>query len=214
MFKKIFWIVILLFVQTLLSLKSKDLCYNIQEECIGSFDLNRKYQVKCEKVKCNGKFSIQCGINKCAINKKDCDDYIQFAYSFSLRNIQISLSIIESINENRKKLSFHEKQGQKLKLFNQNIGQCPIIPYEWKPTDVCIKGLKCYEKIKILKGFGYNYYKKPTSCQCPNSHSFECGKISSKSICAASQISCNTLKDLKTHKFHAIENCRNHSIFY
>ncbi len=211
MFNKNFLLLILLLIKTILSLKPTDLCNNIQEECKGSYDHNQKYQVKCERFKCQGKYNFQCDFNKCAMSKKNCDDYTRFAYYLRLQNEFISQMSQYKYYSSIENQSFYKKQGQKLILFNQHIGICPVIQYKWKPSDVCINGLKCFEKIKILKGFGYNYYKKPADCKCPSSHSFQCGKISSKFICSVNQGACETIKGLKT--LFGIQNCRNHNIF-
>jgi len=67
MFNKNFLLLILLLLKTILSLKPTDLCNKIQEECKGSYDHNQKYQVKCERFKCQGKYNFQCDFNKCAL---------------------------------------------------------------------------------------------------------------------------------------------------
>jgi len=148
MLKKFFLIAFL--VKLYLSLKPTDLCNNIQEECIGSYDLNQKYKVKCKSVKCQGKFSFKCsGINKCAVNKKDCEAYSFLSYSLNLPKLKAF------INEGQLRTNTENKK-EKLKLFYESIEKCPSIPYEWKPSDVCINGIHCLTQKTIPMRSGMN----------------------------------------------------------
>ena len=141
MFNKNFLLLILLLIKTILSLKPTDLCNNIQEECKGSYDHNQKYQVKCERFKCQGKYNFQCDFNKCAMSKKNCDEYNFLSYSINLEKLKSYMGRYTFINDEQ--VSKNENERKKLKLFYQRIENCPGIIYEWKASDICINGLHC-----------------------------------------------------------------------
>jgi len=59
-------IILFLILHLTNSLKTSDLCIlNEQHECKGSNDLKKNYQTKCNKIKCHGTLSYECGLNFC-----------------------------------------------------------------------------------------------------------------------------------------------------
>ena len=147
MSKKCIIIGIILLIKTILSLKSTDLCHNVEQECKGNYDSNQNYQIKCQNVKCFGKNGHQCGVTKCAVNKKQCDDYTNFTYSLSLQKLKISLGKYSI--QNQEQIKAHEKEKTKLIIINQKIANCPSSPYKFNTSDFCINGVFC-TKIDVI----------------------------------------------------------------
>ncbi len=66
------YFLVYLVVQLAAGFSFENICLNKNSECYGSYDSNSKYEVQCERIKCFGKFSYQCGLAYCTTDKSTC----------------------------------------------------------------------------------------------------------------------------------------------
>lgn len=171
-----------------MSLKSNDLCSLVQEECKGSYDSSQKYEIKCQLADCNGKYPYKCGQDKCSIDQKSCDSYLYFTLASNSYKYKNDMDKFAFIRFNLK--TMHNMERKKYKFFNENVQNCTVRFYEYKPSDVCLIGNYCLEKRKIFKAYGSNYLIKKANCTCTGAHSFHCDK----NYCTNHKSACDYLK--------------------
>jgi hypothetical protein len=194
-------IVFMLALHLIYGLKSTDYCIQKQKECKGYYDNQQNYHTKCKPVKCNGKFSIQCGdkSNICTNQKIKCTKYDN-ALSFFF-------NIINEIKTSDPLFAAkYLTEKNKIQIFNKHIKDCQNKIYKFKSNDFCLNGKNCVEIRKELIGFGFNYRKIPITktidCKCPASKSFKCDKY-----CTTDSIACEN-----QNQFFNITECGNHNI--
>ena len=105
--------------------------------------------------KCNGKFSFDCFLLKCSVDKANCDQFLKLGFSFN--------SFFTSLSAQQNKL----KKYQKLK---KEIKRCSEFQYEWQPENVCLRKMNCFSFTF------YSVYHKLRECKCSGKHSHLCGQ--------------------------------------
>ncbi len=68
MFNKKSFIILCLTLHLTIGLKSSDFCSLKQQECKGFYDKQQNYEIKCNPIKCHGKFNYDCESNTCSNN--------------------------------------------------------------------------------------------------------------------------------------------------
>ena len=196
-------IVFMLALHLIYGLKSTDYCIQKQKECKGYYDNQQNYHTKCKPVKCNGKFSIQCGdkSNICTNQKIKCTKYDNALSLF-----------FKIIDQKRTNDQYLTEKKKKIQIFNKHIKDCQNKIYKFKSNDFCLNGKNCVEIRKELTGFGFNYRKikitKKIDCKCPASKSFKCDKY-----CTTDSIACDYYKSLKIqNQFSNINECGNNNV--
>ncbi len=197
MFNRKILMILFLTLHLKIGLKSSNYCFIKQQACKGFYDEKQVYHIQCEKIKCHGQFSHDCGLNVCSRNNTDCMKYDKFKVSMK---ISIGRHPINSKTTN--------KQFEQKKLFdsfNKNINDCQNKIYKFNSNDFCINGKDCktIHKYGLLK----IKYSKKTECKCPSKQSFKCDKY-----CTIDSNACDYFKsnENKNH-FENINDCGNHN---
>jgi len=171
-------------------LKSNDFCFLKQKECKGLYDKSKKYQIKCNFIRCPAKFSYDCGSNFCAKNISVCNGYNKMY----LKKINPMLAAKDP-NKTNEIISFYK-----------NVRACQNNIYEFESNDFCVNGRNC----KAALYFHFFVKKKFVDCRCPKRKSFQCGKY-----CVIDLNACNFYKSQKNKKqFSNIKDCDNNNVAY
>ena len=148
MIKKLSLILLFLTLNLTISLKSTDFCIPKQQnECKGYYDRHKKYQIKCNTIKCHGTFNYDCGSEICSNNMTECKKY---NYRKMFSNNAFRMRIV--LTSPTKQLSL--KNG--FKLFTKQLKECEYSLYEFNANDFCLNGKNCtiihsYRHKKIIK---------------------------------------------------------------
>jgi hypothetical protein len=190
-------IILFLILHLTNSLKTSDLCIlNEQHECKGSNDLKKNYQTKCNKIKCHGTLSYECGLNFCSKSVTECSDYNHMKLYYNM--------LLEIYTFNNLKLASQQVlETNKISLFNRHIKDCEN---KFDSNEFCVNGKNCTEIRKVLKGFSYHQITKQIDCVCPVSQSIKCGKF-----CTIDSNACDYLNENKKH-FKNIKDCGNQNV--
>ncbi len=197
MLNKNILIIILLGLNLTTGLKSSDFCYPKQKECKGFYDEKQNYKVKCNLMKCHGKFSFDCESNLCSTNKTECSKYNQLGI---FMKISQEIHTIDPLF-----VAKHSKEINRVKNFNKFITVCRPKSYELKSDDFCVNGRNC----RTSYGYGHLKMIKNVDCKCPIKQSFKCDKY-----CSVNSDACSYLKSLnKNNKKNTtgIRDCGNHN---
>ena len=182
---------LLLPLAIIVGLKSKDFCFLKQKECKGFYDKSKKYQIKCNFIKCPATFSYDCGFNFCSKNISSCNKYTKM---YSTKHVNPMLAAKDS-NKTNEIISFYK-----------NVRACQNKIYEFKSNDFCVNGRNC----KAALYFHYFVTKKAVDCHCPKKKSFKCGKY-----CVIDSNACNYYKSQKNKKqYSKIKDCVNNNSTY
>ncbi len=138
-------IIVLLFLHSIICLKSNDFCIIKQKECKGFYDLKNNYKTKCNLIKCHGQFKYESSPNICSNNKTALDLYNKWL-------ILIKENAIDS------------NAAKKFKLFNKHINDCKNKSYRFNSNDFCIKTKNC--SLTQLKRFECGKYCTINSISC------------------------------------------------
>jgi hypothetical protein len=160
MIKKLSLILLFLTLHLAISLTSTDFCIPKQQnECKGYYDRHKKYQIKCNTIKCHGTFNYDCGSEICSKNMTECKKYnkIKLIQNHSFRTrIMLTLTTKYLMEKND------------FELLNKQLKECEHKIYNFDLTDFCLNGknfqIHRYRHEKIIKQI---------DCQCPNKQSFK-----------------------------------------
>ena len=134
------------------SLRSGHFCNLAEKECA-------KTKLDCVYEKCPSSHVWQCGKSKCAINEKQCNEYLETERTLqsNMLNNYIHFSLIIPMMS-----SFNNKITQEFKQFQNSFKNCtrpapplpsPTLQANRKLNDIiCVSGRNCYqfEKSKEL----------------------------------------------------------------
>ena len=108
MLNKILLFLIFLTLKLTASLKPTDFCaLKQQQECKGYYDKESNYQNECKIMKCNRKFSEDCGFNICSRDKVKCIHYFNLFSKLALATPSFFAS--KSSEKQKKFYSFNKK---------------------------------------------------------------------------------------------------------
>lgn len=207
MFSRYFLFYLAVFLEAYLCLKSTNFCKLIEKECKGSYDGKLNYKVVCDAGKCIEKYPYKCEKNICTVDKQECEDYLDFSY---FTNVIAKKDKLKSVFL---KQDYYEDKFNQFKIKIQN---CTEKAYQFKPSDMCLKGVSCYQRQEILSrlnsfGFGANrkFALKKIECPCRGDYSYHCGK----QYCTVNRLVCDsfTAKNIKL-KSNEIKNCTGNAI--
>lgn len=192
----IFALVSILFLKSVISIKTNDFCKNIDTNCTGSYDSKYNYKTHCTNFKCQGKHAYQCGLNKCSIDKQSCGLYNK---------------ILMMIKQFERSALFGNKLSS-FDAFNSKILKCvSMSKYTLKASDICKSGINCFEKQKFLKRYGRTESIKKIDCFCRGKYNYHCGK----DFCSVDSKACHTFNlilkksNVSTETFNEIKQCGN-----
>jgi hypothetical protein len=192
MIKKISLILLILSITFAISLKSTDFCIpKQQKECKGYYDRHKKYQIKCNTIKCHGTFSYDCGSDICSINMTECKKYNQIKH------------IINNPFRERIVLSFFKQLvvDKTFKLFNMHIEECKYRLYRFKVADYCLNGRNC----RIIHQSRHRKIIEIIDCYCPDERNFKCGEY-----CTIDSLACDFYRSNQNKKyFRKVSQCAN-----
>jgi hypothetical protein len=137
MFSRIFLLFACFFISSLTEgLKSTQFCYNNQKHCKKEGLFTNK---SCVQQGCNQPFGYICGLSHCSIDEASCKSLFRLKHE------------IRSLNSLRTRMGIERMFENKLKSNNkflESIRACHR--YEWKITDVCLRGNKCRIHQKVI----------------------------------------------------------------
>jgi hypothetical protein len=196
MIKKISLILLFLTLHLTISLKSTDFCIpKQQKECKGYYDRHKKYQIKCNTIKCHGKFSYDCGSDICSNNMNECKKY-NYRKMYSNNAFRMRIVLTSPTKQLSVKNSF--------KLFTKQLKECEYRIYKFDSNDFCLNGKDC----KMIHRYRHKKIIKQIDCQCPNEQSFKCEKY-----CTIDSLACDFYKSKENKQyFQNITLCGNHDI--
>ena len=139
----------------------------------------------CEDTDCHSKHSYKCAENICSINKKECDDYIDFAHYTSM---------VAKDNKYNHVFLRQNTYVDKFKLFHKKIQICAEKIHILQPNDFCKNAFNCLHRQEVfskLSTFRFRSSKKYTlkkiDCPCRGNFSYHCGK----EFCAVHKTACD-----------------------
>jgi hypothetical protein len=186
-------IIVLLFLHSIICLKSIDFCTIKQKECKGVYDTKNNYKTKCNLIKCHGEFKYECSPNICSNNLTECDMFNKWLdYSNTTTSKKAFVRLFDSKNFEQRM-----KNAKKFELFIDYITNCKKKIYKFDSNDFCDNKIKCNERKKVSNGFGYKYIKIKTECICPTKQSFRCGKY-----CTTNSNTCDYLMSYFGHIYY------------
>lgn len=182
--------ILILYLISVNCMTSNEFCYIKEKDCIGVYDSNNNYQIKCHEVNCHPKYSFKCGtISMCSSRKTSCEKYLNITESFT--------SLFKSLK--------YKVEKEKFAQFTKNIKPCPMLPYRWSEADVCLNGQGCLMKKEYLMRSGEVKYNKKIECPCANAHSFRCGR----GYCAKNKKTCDEFLLMAQKNAYEIKSCGN-----
>jgi hypothetical protein len=186
--KHLFGLVILvLSLHNTNSMSTNDYCIRILNQCIGSYNSDKKYALTCQKTTCERKLSYECGPDFCAKNKRSCE---------TISNLIIALKTYKG-------LLLFEKEQEKYSNFMRKIKKCSIKSYALQPDDICINGCHSMARYSFKFRMTENKPAKDMNCPCRGNKTFDCGK----KFCAVHSNACDAFK--KTETSFRINDCGN-----
>lgn len=176
--------------RTGLSLKSSELCFSQQHDCKAQLKMKTGNLSACYVNHCHGQYSYQCSLEYCSTDTHACQMFLKLKHE------------IRSLNSLRSRMGIEkmfEKKLEKNNKFIMNIKICQ--KYEWKPSDLCMRGKNCrmLQKIPMIGRLGGFEYLKTIQCPCLGSYSYNCGN----QYCSKDKTSCSTfLNKNNTYLLH------------
>lgn len=189
------FLILLLVVKTVFSLKSTDLCLSSKKDCKKTSDPN--FTRQCESFKCTGTHSFQCTPEHCATSHSVCKEFFNMGYK------------LKSLTSFRSKLPmekiFNQKMNEYLSLV-KSFGKCSTRRYETTQDDVCTSGSGCQLKQDLPLRYGEITIVSNIDCPCDGYYNFRCGR----EYCAKSKLKCEQfLWKQKNGSFIDVGECGN-----
>lgn len=159
---KIKLLIIFLTVQSSFSIKSSNYCSIIKDKC---YSIKNKTSIECTRSQCNKEYPYQCGVDFCSRDSQSCRDLHEMIKELkSLRMLKLKLTIDKLFT----------RTSQKYHLIVREIKNCQIEKYEWKPSDICLRGIKCRTLEALPIRYGGINLLTPIECPCASNFSHYC----------------------------------------
>lgn len=144
-----------------------------------------------------------CGKNICTRNNKACKEYLskqEVLHETQLNEaIRIALtSPLRNYNEIRTFVNLRRK-GEQFRSLKSKIKNCTQKPYQWRPSEVCVRERNCFQRPAEASGKNNAERKssKRTNCPCPEYSSYVCGI--QRNYCAANKEACDSFSYTKKY---------------
>ena len=146
-----------------------DFCNRFERECIGEYDKENNYKIKCKQEQCQGNFSYSCQ-DKCAKNEKVCENYLILK---TLETTFISLNKLRYLHLNKSKHRHSSIYELEIRKFQEKIPKCTPTLYVWNSSDFCLSDRSCFKKAPKRGSFKENRLKR-MECPCKGNLTYIC----------------------------------------
>lgn len=185
-----------LLIHSVLGVKSSDYCSLVKDRC---YSIKNKTSIECTKSACNTReYNYKCGVDFCSRDVNSCKELHAMVKELkSLRMLKLKITIDKLFT----------KLAQKYDIVIRGIKDCHVTKYEWKPNEICLRGVKCRQLEKLSLRYGGINLMTPIECPCTVGTAYSC----EKTHCARDFAACQGFLAMKSlsDQFNITKSCGN-----